>query len=395
MARSWHKYRANGLDKKPRRTLRKKPTLSKGTRPFLEMLENRLLLTFSASVSGDTVTFTSSDTTDSLYLRTDPAGGDLEWQDSNSTSWNDLGFVPGQGGDTKVVLEVYNPVHLDAIAGGGGDLTFEGYSAGSSGGMAGFIGPSNIYIDGNIHTKGGDLTIQYAQGLQMGQNIVVSTRQLSSYASLTSSQEQNNPSTGKSGAITLSVGNVDPLNQYFNTAFQTPQINIDQGALVLANTTVTNSSGQLVPDPNGYSAGEINFSATNKSWNLSGLGALGGSLSLLAREADIYVDNNAVIRGNDVSLGSQGGDESIIQYASSAAGQAAASKATYQNAASNPTSQTIAAALGGALSTGLATVVNKIPALAHILSPGLASFVFKDGTARVEVENRASAYQSL
>ena len=379
MTKSWHEYPFQGRDKKSRRPTRTKPKILKGARPFLERLENRMLLAFTAAVNGQTVTFTSSDTTDSLYLQTDTTSGHLEWQDSNSSKWNDLGFVPGQGGDAKVTLEVYNPVHLGPIVGGGDNLTFEGYSAGNSSGMAGFIGPSQVYVDNNIHTEGGGLTIQYVQGLDVSSNVVVSTRELENYSSLSSSQEQNNASTGNSGAITFGVGNLDPLNQIFNPALQTPQINIDQGALVLANTTV------------GYSSGDINFSATNESWNLSGLGALGGSLSLLAREADIYVDNNAVISGNDVSLGSQGGDESIIQYASSEAGQAAANAPTteYQNAASNPTSQLIGAALGGALSTGLATLVNKVPVLSHILSPGLASFVFKDGTARVEVENGA------
>ncbi len=377
MTRSWHEYPFKSRDKRSRRTDRTKPKLLKGARPFLERLENRMLLAFNPVVDNLKVTFTSSDTTDSLYLQTDPTSGHLEWHDSNSTSWNDLGFVPGQGGESDVTLEVYNPVHLGTIVGGGGKLVFEGYSAGDSSGMAGFIGPSHVYVDGNIHTAGGGLTIQYVQGLDVSSNAVVSTRELMNYSSLSSSQEQNNASTGNSGAITFGVGNLDPLNQIFNTALQTPQINIDQSALVLANTTV------------GYQAGEINFSATNVSWNLSGLGALGGSLSLLAREADIYVDNDAVISGNDVSLTSQGGDESIIQYASSEAGQAAASTTNYQDAASNPTSQIVAAAPGGALGTGLATLANKIPALGHILSPGLASFIFKDGTARVEVENDA------
>ncbi len=141
---------------------------------------------------------------------------------------------------------------------------------------------------------------------------MVSTRQLADYSELSLDQEENSASTGNSGPITFSVGNLDPLNQILNVNFQTPQINIDPAAFVLANTTTGAPDGGLVPSPEGYKAGEINFSATNESYNVGGLGLLGGDLSILAREADIYIGSSAVIRGNDVTLGSQGGDVNLV-----------------------------------------------------------------------------------
>jgi hypothetical protein len=45
-----------------------------------------------------------------------------------------------------------------------------------------------------------------------------------------------------------------------------------------------------------------------------------------------------------------------------------------------------AAALGGALITGLGTLANKFPILQKVLSPSFASIMYKDGTAHVEVK---------
>ena len=390
MARFWRRSPAKSRVNHSRRALGQKPKLTRWSGPFLELLEDRTLLSFSAHVSGTSVAFTSSNITDTLYLQTDPNSGHLEWQDnSNSGTWTDLGFIPGNGGATTVLLEVYNPVVLQTVVGAGGDLTFEGESAGNSNGAFGFIGPSQVSVNGNIHTEGGDLTIQYAQALDVGANVVVSTRQLASYSSLTPGQEQNNPSTGNAGAITLSVGNLDPLNQILNINFQTPQINLNTAALVLANTTTTDAGGHLVASPDGYSAGEVNFSATNESWNMGGLGLLGGDLSLLAREADIYVDQNAVIRGNDVTLSGQGGDVSAIETGGTAAATGAPTNPDQETDSQQTEAAGAAAAIGGVLATGLATLVDKIPALKSILSPSLASFMYKDGTAHVEVKQGA------
>ncbi len=161
MARFWRRSPAKSRVKHSRRALGRK--LTRWSRPFLELLEDRMLLSFSADVSGKSVTFTSSNTTDTLYLQTDPGSGDLEWNDNDSGNWNDLGFIPGKGGNTTVTLAVYNPVVLQTIVGGGGNLSFEGLSDGISDGMAGFIGPSQVSVNGNIHTEGGGLTIQYVQ----------------------------------------------------------------------------------------------------------------------------------------------------------------------------------------------------------------------------------------
>ena len=366
------------------RRLRRRPIV-KSLRygPGLEVLENRTLLAFTANVSGTSVKFTSSNTTDALYLQTDAFSGDLQWRDSSSGTWNDLGFIPGSGGNTTVTLEIYNPVFIETIFGAGGDLTFEGYSTPGNDGTVGFIGPSQVSVDGGIHTEGGGLTLQYLQGLTVNSDAVLSTRQLADYALLTPGQEQNNPSTGNSGAITLGVGNLDPLNQILNIKFQTPQINIDSGALILANTTTT-QGGVLVPDSHGHQAGEIHVSATNFSWTVGGVGLLADSLSLLAREADVYVGSSAAIRGDDVGLTAQGGDINVVQYLTGAA--LGVSYSQVPTTASADIADFAAGAVGALISASLQA---KFPALKSILSPGFASFTFKQGTARVEVEQNA------
>ena len=388
MARFWRRSPAKGRAKHSRRALGRKPSLTRWSGPFLEPLENRMLLAFTPTVTGTSVKFTSDDNaaqiaSDPLYLQTDPSSGDLEWQDNSSSTWHDLGFVPGKGGNTTVTFTMYNPVVLQTIVGGGGNLTFEGYAAGNTDGAEGFVGPSKVTVNGNIHTEGGGLTIQYAQDIEVNANFVLSTRELASYSGLTPSEEQNSPSTGNSGAITLGVGNVDPVNSILNIDFQTPQINIDSGALVLANTT-TGAIGQLNPSQQGYAAGPINFTATNLSYNEGGVGLLGDDLSLLAREADIYVGTSAVLRGNAVSLGSQGGDVNLIAAIGNAAAEALPT--SYSGVGSEAS---LGAKLATVLTGGLATLQNKIPGLKSILSPTFASFIFKDGTARVEVEQSA------
>ena len=185
------------------------------------------------------------------------------------------------------------------------------------------------------------------------------------------------------GAITLGVSNLDPLNQTLNINFQTPQINIDSGALILANTTTT-QGGVLVPDSHGHHAGEVNVSATNFSWTVGGVGLLGDSLSLLAREADVYVGSSAAIRGDDVGLTAQGGDINVVQYLTGAA--LGVSYSQVPTTASADLADFAAGAVSALIS---ASLQSKFPALKSILSPGFASFTFKQGTARVEVEQNA------
>jgi trimeric autotransporter adhesin len=327
-------------------------------RPWLEELENRTLLSVTASVSGHTATFTGTSLADNDNLYLMSQGGALEYNTDGSSNYTAVGLQ--LNADTTLNINIGGTLHLEGLATTKtAALTID--TTGASGILA------SIDIAGNILTSGGNLTISGYQNITVDPGVIVSTRQLAS-----GGNPLTDVSTGNSGNITFSVENSDQYNPILNIRFQTPTITIGSNAQILANTTIT-QGGSLVPSPNGYQGGEITITATNTSYNVSVAPAT--DLSLLDREADLYVDSSAVIRGNDVTLTATGGDVSIINPNETGSGGTAGQ----------------IGALGESvgISEGLSILGNKFPLLGTVLQPQLASFVYKAGTGRVEVGNNA------
>lgn len=213
-------------------------------RPFLDVLENRRLLTVTATVSsnGLNVLFFSALTTDNVYLQT--SGSQVQWS-TDGSSWATLSGLnlAGPGSANQFTFQLSGDVQLENFTGAGGSLTFGG--TGNS--AAGFIGPGDFSINGSLYTKGGDLTINDVQGVDLAANMVVST------------QIAAGSTAGDAGDLTVQVNNPDVLNPILNVGFDYPHITLNTGAQVLAQAD------------SSHKPGDISLTATNTNYSLDGL----------------------------------------------------------------------------------------------------------------------------
>ena len=234
-------------------------------RPLVDVLENRRLLTVTATVSsnGLNVLFFSAITTDNVYLQT--SGSQVQWSTDGSslTTLNGL-TLAGPGSANQFTFQLSGDVHLENFTGAGGSLTF----GGTGNAAAGFIGPGDFYIDGSLYTQGGDLTINDVQGVDLAANMVVST------------QIAAGSTAGDAGDLTITVNNPDVLNPILNVGFDYPHITLNTGAQVLAQAD------------SSHKPGDISLTATNTNYTLDGL-----SFPTLA----------AVARASAVTLNQRGG----------------------------------------------------------------------------------------
>ena len=144
----------------------------------LEQLEDRQLLTVTATVSGLSVEFSSSDSSGSVYLQTavQPAGTTaVQWSTSGAAnSWTTLSMPLASAGSSNVFqFDMSGPVYVENMTGAGGNMAFTGHPfpqilQGSAlcTLTTGFTGPSDLTIQGNLLTQGGNLAISDVQGVE-------------------------------------------------------------------------------------------------------------------------------------------------------------------------------------------------------------------------------------
>ncbi len=273
--------------------VRRRPNIKKrlGYGPGLEVLENRTMLSVSAKVTGADVDFTSRFTTDSVYLRT--ASSQVEWS-TDGTTWSSSDssgtslpkVAAGVSNDFK--FDMSGGVYITGFTGAGGGLTFEGGSTT----LGEFIGPSDVTIQGNVSSQGGDLTINHVQGVDVGSGLSVSTRDISA-ADLAANKFTGN-SVGNSGALSMKVNNTDVLNPILYVNFNAPHIEIGSGASMLADAS------------SGFTAGAVTMDVTNINYSLQT--QLFTLFQGMSRNAEISVDSGATIEGETVSLDADAGD---------------------------------------------------------------------------------------
>ena len=181
-----------------------------------EGLENRTLLSITASVSGSTASFVSSSLSDDLYLATN-SSGQLEYHDQNTTT-----FSTNLGGATLDVQT--QAVTIDTQVLGSGGVYLEGISTGGQSLtiQAATLGRSNqlLAIQSTVDTQGGDFTVagftNVTFGTASGGGVTVSTRNLGGGTNYLTGASQ-----GDSGA-TVTVANPDPNNPFLNNRLQHP-----------------------------------------------------------------------------------------------------------------------------------------------------------------------------
>src|SRR5262245_14823100 len=95
-------------------------------RPCLELLEDRTMLAVVPTVSGSDVTFSSSDSSDKVYVQTvvNGASSKVQWS-SDGGSWEDLSglTLAGPGATNTFTFDMSGEVHLRSFTGAGGHLT--------------------------------------------------------------------------------------------------------------------------------------------------------------------------------------------------------------------------------------------------------------------------------
>jgi hypothetical protein len=225
----------------------------------------------------------------------------VQWS-TDGNSWTNVGVTLAPAGkENTFTFQLSGAVYLKSFTGAGGDLTFGGTGAAA----AGFIGPSDLHVQGNLLTKGGKLTIFDVQGLDVESTadnpITVSTQNLDS----------QNHSQGSSGDISVSVANTDPLNPILYINFTDPHITLGPSASILAQVTSP-------PAGTHYSAGNVTLDVTNINYSIETL--LFDLFPSMQRKASIDVGDKAPIQGNNVALNAHAGDENPLVEVFSAIG---------------------------------------------------------------------------
>src|SRR6478735_5655868 len=107
------------------------------TRLFLESLEDRTMLSVSASVSGTNAKFFSALVSDDVWVQTVTQTGQqqVQWSTSGSAgTWQDLGLTLGGAGTSNAfTFQMSGKVHLENFVGAGSNLTFGGIGNPSGG----------------------------------------------------------------------------------------------------------------------------------------------------------------------------------------------------------------------------------------------------------------------
>jgi len=260
---------------------------------WLEQLEDRTLLSVTATVSGSDVKFYSPLITDNVYLRT--ASSQVEWS-SDGTTWsstdsggNALPTIAPAVSNT-FTFQMSGGVYITSsgFTGAGGNLTFEGVGNPSGG----FIGPGDVHIQGNVITQGGNLTINDVQGVDVGSGLFVSTRDISPTDLVNSNF--TGESVGNSGTLSIKVNNTDILNPILYINFTSPHIEVGASASVLADATSNFTAGDVTLD-----VVNINYSLTDQLFTL---------FSAMQRSADLTLDASATVEGSNVTLDAHAGD---------------------------------------------------------------------------------------
>ncbi len=271
----------------------------------LERLEDRTLLSVSIVPGSGNAVGILGTVGDSVWLRT--SASNLQYS-TDGTNYSSLGVTVTQ--DVTVTLGALDAVHLGSssgaqIIGQGHALTFQalGVPNGSVGQLA---APKDLSIDNTVATAGGNLSILNMQGIDVGANVTVSTRNIG-----TSTDYLHAASVGNSGSITLTSENPDTLNPILNVFFNNPHVNVGSGARVLAQVLAT--------DP--FKAGDVTVTAQNTNYSLGN--ASFSSISILARGASINL-TGATVEGGNVNVSTTAGDQDLLGELSKLAGGNAA-----------------------------------------------------------------------
>ena len=319
---------------------------SRRCRPRLDVLENRTLLTVTATVSnnGLNVLFFSAITTDNVYLQT--SSGQVQWS-TDGTDWSTLsGFtLAGPGASNQFTFQLSGDVHVDDFTGAGGNLTF----GGTGNAAAGFIGPNDFYIDDSLYTQGGNLTINDVQGVDLAANMVVST------------QISASSTAGNAGDLSIQVNNPDVLNPILNIGFDSPHITLNAGSSMLAQAD------------SAHKPGDITLSATNTNYTLDGLSF--PTIAGVVRSSAVTLDDGASVLGGNVSVTATSGDVPVVS-----------TFVSHQGENTNNEFGSWGQWVGGFLNSAL-QVVGELPYLNLATLP--VSINYRDASASVTVGNSA------
>ncbi len=319
---------------------------SRRCRPRLDVLEDRTLLAVTATVSsnGLNVTFYSPITTDNVYLQT--SGSEVQWS-TDGSDWTTLnGFIlAGPGSANQFTFQLSGDVHVDDFTGAGGDLTF----GGTGNAAAGFIGPSDFYIDDSLYTQGGNLTINDVQGVDLAASMVVST------------QISANSDAGNAGDLSIQVTNPDVLNPILNIGFDYPHITLNSGAAIVAQAS------------SSFKPGDVTLSATNTNYTLDGLSF--PTIAGVVRSSAVTLDDGASVLGGNVSITATSGDVPVVSTFIS-----------HQGENSNDEFASWGQWVGGFLN-GALQVAGELPYLNLATLP--VSINYRDASASVTVGNSA------
>ena len=335
----------------------------------VQMLENRVLLSASVTVdaSGYNAKFFSALVTDNVYLQDVVTGGTSKFQwSSDGSSWQDISNLKlaPSGSTNAFTFQMSGAVHVTSFIGNGGGLTLQGTGNASRG----FVGPSDVHVDGDLLTQGGDLTIKLVQGVDVASNVIVSTRHISDTdlasglaastgSSLKSGLFSGSTSVGNSGTIDVEVANTDILNPTLYVDFTHPHIELGTNASMLANASA------------GFAARNVTLDATNI--NYSEVTQLFPLLSAMQRHAAVTMDANSTVMGNDVTFNAHAGDLNAL------------------NELLNYFGKTLSPSETAALASGEDLIISKLNPFALPLS-----VIYKSATATVTVGNSAHVQAS-
>jgi hypothetical protein len=274
-----------------------------------ESLEERSLLSISIvqrTSDPNSIGFLGS-ASDTLYLETDSAGH-LEWSVDGTNFTPNLGKAgqdvtldPGTNGPTTITVGV-GTLDILGLTGGGKDLTIAAFAAPN--GRGGTLMATGVNVLGDIHTRGGNLSILNMESVSLNSQATISTRDIAG------TDDLNAPSIGPSGNITITAENPDPLNPFLNVNFSNPVINIGAGAHVLAQAINSNGSS--------WAPGSVTIQATNTNYSPDTI--FFTDFAAMARQASVNVGANAVIQGNKVDLEGTAGDMALANAVAEVAG---------------------------------------------------------------------------
>jgi len=160
-----------------------------------------------------------------------------------------------------------------------------------------------VVITSTIDTQGGNLTVKNFSGLAVGTNstgATVATRNLGGGTNYLTGTSQ-----GNSGAVDFEVQNPDPINPFSNINASHPQITVNPGSALLAQTT-----------SNGLGAGSVTLKATNTNYTLDGLSFPTHDAAVRSSQVTIVASPDPatapVIMGGAIDVESTAGDVPLV-----------------------------------------------------------------------------------